>query len=133
MRYKRNVSVFLNVQCNSFFTELADKLEERYFYIGLYILLKRQICIHKDLKQELSCGKAKENIPAPIWSQYLKSGAHSRISRLIDCDLKHLESYFKEVKMRASKCVEKAPVEDIVGIFEKHFLKNEDKFDAEGF
>ena len=27
MRYKRNVSVFLNVQCNSFFTQLADKLE----------------------------------------------------------------------------------------------------------
>lgn len=51
MRYKRNVSVFLNVQCNSFFTQLADLLEERYFYIGLYILLKRQISIHKDLKQ----------------------------------------------------------------------------------
>lgn len=47
MRYKRNVSVFLNVQCNSFFTQLADKFEERYFYLGLYVLLRRQIYIHR--------------------------------------------------------------------------------------
>lgn len=50
MRYKRNVSVFLNVQCNSFFTQLADSLEERFFYIGLFLLLRRQIYIHKELK-----------------------------------------------------------------------------------
>jgi hypothetical protein len=47
MRYKRNVSVFLNVQCNAFFTQLADQLNEKYFYIGLFVLLKRQISMHK--------------------------------------------------------------------------------------
>lgn len=108
MRYKRNVSVFLNVQCNSFFTQLSDTLDEKYFYMGLYMLLKRQIFIHKELKQELSCGKSKEKVPAHIWSQYLKSGAHSRITRLIECDLKHLSTYFKEVRMRVIKCLEKS-------------------------
>lgn len=111
MRYKRNVSVFLNVQCNSFFTQLAEVLEERHFYIGLYLLLKRQIFIHRELKQELSCGKPKQKISPQIWNQYLKSGAHSRITRLIQCDLKHLSSYFKEVKMRVVKCLEKSEPE----------------------
>ena len=51
IRYKRNVSVFLNVQCNHFFSQFGEKLSEFYFYIGLYLLLQRQIFIHKDLKQ----------------------------------------------------------------------------------
>lgn len=50
MRFKRNISVFLNVQCNSFFTQVGDVLKDGLFYIGLYILLRRQIALHKDLK-----------------------------------------------------------------------------------
>lgn len=51
IRYKRNVSVFLNVQCNNFFSQASEKIPEHLFYIGLYILLRRQIFIHKGLKQ----------------------------------------------------------------------------------
>lgn len=106
MRYKRNVSVFMNVQCNTFFSQLNEKIPDVYFYMGLYILLRHQIFIHKSLKAELSSGKPFENIGQVIWRQYLKSGAHSRITRLVECDLKHLSAYFKEVKTRMKKAVE---------------------------
>jgi hypothetical protein len=97
--------VFLNVQCNIFFTQLPEKLPDPLFYMGLYILLRHQICIHNELKQELSCGKAPEKLTPQIWYQYMKSAAHSRITRLVDCDLKHLNTYFKEVKQRVEKAI----------------------------
>lgn len=50
MRFKRNISVFLNVQCNSFFTQAGDALKDCLFYIGLFILLRRQISLHKELR-----------------------------------------------------------------------------------
>lgn len=71
------------------------------------------------------CGKPKSKIPPHIWNQYQKSGAHSRITRLVECDLKHLSSYFKEVKARMNKALEKAEVSNIVGIFQKFFLKDD--------
>ena len=51
MRYKRNVSVYLNVQCNSFFTLTNEILEELHFYMGLYMLLSYQIHIHSNIKK----------------------------------------------------------------------------------
>ena len=53
MRYKRNVSVFLNVQCNNFFANVSDILPEIEFHIGLFSLLYHQIKIHTDIKSEL--------------------------------------------------------------------------------
>ena len=90
--------------------------------MGLYLLLQRQIFIHKDLKQELTNGKAPEKITPQIWNQYMKSAAHSRITRLVECDLKHLNSYFKEVKTRITKVIEKTEVSEIFGLFNKYFL-----------
>lgn len=133
MRFKRNVSVFLNVQCNSFFTQAGDALKDCLFYIGLYILLRRQINLHKELKAELACGKPKEKVPIHIWNRYQKSGAHSRISRLVECDIKHLLSYFKEVKARLNKSLEKAEVSNIVGLFQKYFLADEEQFNEEAY
>ncbi len=43
----KEMCVFLNVQYNAFFTKLADQFNEKYFYIGLFVLLKRQISMHK--------------------------------------------------------------------------------------
>lgn len=103
MRYRRNVSVYLNVQCNSFFTVTNDVLDELYFYIGLYLLLSYQISIHGNLKIQLSSSKPlTENIPQNIWTTYLKSNTHSRITKLVENDLKHLETYFGEVKNRVT-------------------------------
>lgn len=128
MRYKRNVSVFLNVQCNHFFSQFGEKLSEFHFYMGLYLLLQRQIFIHKELKQELTNGKAPEKLTPQIWAQYMKSAAHSRITRLVDCDLKHLNSYFKEVKARVTKVVEKVEVSEVAGLFAKYFLDEPEKY-----
>jgi hypothetical protein len=103
MRYKRNVSVYLNVQCNSFFSITNELLDEMYFYMGLYLLLSHQISIHGHLKKELLSGKpTNEDISQDVWVTYLKSSAHSRITKLVECDLKHLETYFSEVKNRVS-------------------------------
>lgn len=64
MRYKRNVSVYLNVQCNSFFTITNEILDEIYFYVGLYLLLFYQIQIHGNIKKELQSPKPiNEKIP----------------------------------------------------------------------
>jgi len=54
MRYKRNVSVFLNVQCNNFFANVSELLPEIEFHIGLFCLLFHQIKIHSDIKEELN-------------------------------------------------------------------------------
>ena len=95
MRYKRNVSVYLNVQCNTFFTATNEVLDELYFYIGLYLLLSYQINIHGNIKKELQSPKPlNEKIPEKIWITYLKSSAFSRITKLVETDLKHLEAYF---------------------------------------
>jgi hypothetical protein len=51
MRYKRNVSVFLNVQCNNFFVYAPKKLPEIVFHIGLYGLLNEQLRLHSNLKK----------------------------------------------------------------------------------
>ena len=133
MRYKRNVSVFLNVQCNSFFSKVSEQMPDEFFYMGLYILLRRQLFIHRNLKQELSSGKPTQKIPQTIWIQYLKSGPHSRLSRLVECDIKHLLAYFKEVKTRMHKCLEICEVNETMGIFQKYFVKDEENFDQEAY
>lgn len=43
IRYQRNISVFVNVQCNYFFTKCHEKLTEGLFYFGVYLLMKYQI------------------------------------------------------------------------------------------
>lgn len=63
----------------------------------------------------------------------MKSAAHSRITRLVECDLKHLNSYFKEVKARITKVIEKAEVNEIVGLFSKYFLDDPEKYHHEPF
>ena len=63
----------------------------------------------------------------------MRSAAHSRISRLVDCDLKHLNAYYKEVKTRVNKVVEKTEMNKIIGIFTKYFLENEEVFNPEAF
>ena len=57
---------------------------------------------------------------------YLKSTAHARVLKLVECDLKHLSSYFKEVKARVSKSIKgnKHNVE-VIGTFEKNFLETD--------
>ena len=101
MRYKRNVSVFLNVQCNNFFTSATEIIPEIQFHIGLFMLLFHQIKIHNEIKEELLAKKPPSKAFLPeIWEAYLISIPYQRISKLIDSDLKHLLSYFKEVKTR---------------------------------
>ncbi len=96
MRYKRNVSVFLNVQCNNFFTNASENLSELHFHVGLFILLFQQIKIHHEIKEELGSKKSPSKRFLPeIWEAYLNSIPYQRIIKLIDSDLKHLESYFK--------------------------------------
>lgn len=71
--------------------------------MGLYLLLSHQISIHGHLKKELLSGKpTNEDVSHEVWITYLKSSAHSRITKLVECDLKHLETYFSEVKSRVS-------------------------------
>lgn len=126
MRYKRNVSVYLNVQCNSFFTITNEVLDELYFYMGLYLLLSYQINIHSNIKKDLFSGKTpSENIPNDVWVNYLKSSSHSRITKLVETDLKHLEAYFSEVKSRVSVSLkEKKNVDNksnLVAVFTKYY------------
>ena len=105
MRYRRNVSVFLNVQCNSFFSIAGEKLPELLFYIGLFILLRHQINIHEELQKMLCEDKPIAKFPAEVWPLYIKSSAHGRVLKLVECDLKHVSSYFKEVKGRVTKAI----------------------------
>ena len=63
----------------------------------------------------------------------MKSAAHSRITRLVECDLKHLNSYYREVKSRVSKVIEKSEVNKIIGIFTKYFVEDEEHFNADAF
>lgn len=53
----------------------------------------------------------------------------------MECDIKHLSSYFKEVKARLNKALEKAEVSNIIGIFQKYFAinKEEEEFNDETF
>lgn len=126
MRYKRNVSVYLNVQCNSFFTVTNEVLDELYFYMGLYLLLSYQINIHSNIKKDLLSGKSPSgNIPNDVWVTYLKSTSHSRITKLVETDLKHLEAYFSEVKSRVTVSLkDKKNVDNksnLVAVFTKYY------------
>lgn len=96
MRYKRNVSVFLNVQCNNFFANVSEILPEIEFHIGLFVLLYHQIKIHFTIREELNEKKPPSKMFLPeIWDAYRASIPYQRIIRLIESDLKHLETYFK--------------------------------------
>ena len=130
MRYKRNVSVYLNVQCNSFFTVTNEILDELYFYIGLYLLLSYQINIHGNIKKELQSPKPlSDKIPEGIWGTYLKSSAFARITKLVETDLKHLEAYFSEVKSRVTGSLkDKKNAENkspLLAVFTKYYNKKE--------
>jgi hypothetical protein len=65
---------------------------------------------------------------------YLKCSAHGRVLKLVECDLKHLSSYFKEVKARVSKAIKanKTIVVEVINSFEKNFLET-DKFSPEAY
>jgi len=43
----------------------------------------------------------------------------------VECDIKHLSSYYKEVKSRVLKVVDKCEVGKIKDVFTKHFLQEE--------
>jgi (2Fe-2S) ferredoxin len=72
-------------------------------------------------------------VPQHIWTQYLKSGCHSRISRLIEQDLRNLSSYFREVRARTIKCLETCKEEPILSVFKSNFLKEDGQLNEEAF
>jgi len=81
----------LNVQCNNFFSNVAEILPEIEFHIGLFILLYHQIKIHQEIKEEISSKKPPSKMFLPeIWEAYIVSIPFQRITKLIDSDLKHL-------------------------------------------
>lgn len=126
MRYKRNVSVFLNVQCNNFFTNTSEILPEFLFHSGLFILLYHQIKIHSSIREELHQKKPPSKLFRPeIWDAYQISIPFQRIVKLIDSDLKHLESYFKEVKTRIDAALKNPQLRskhpDFVRILEDYY------------
>ena len=128
------MSVFLNVQCNSFFSIAGEKLPELLFYIGLFILLRHQINIHEELQKMLCEDKPIAKFPAEVWPLYIKSSAHGRVLKLVECDLKHLSSYFKEVKGRVTKAIKgkQNNIAETINVFEKNFLESE-KFNQEAY
>jgi hypothetical protein len=72
--------------------------------------------------------------PPEVWPLYLKSAAHGRVLKLVECDLKHLSSYFKEVKGRVSKAIKgkQNNIAETINIFEKNFLDSE-KFNQDAY
>jgi hypothetical protein len=126
MRYKRNVSVFLNVQCNNFFSNVSEILPEVEFHIELFVLLFHQIKIHFTIKEELNEKKPPSKMFLPeIWDAYRSSIPYQRINKLIDSDLKHLEAYFKEVKSRVELNIKssqnRAKMPDLLSIFDDYY------------
>jgi hypothetical protein len=126
MRYKRNVSVFLNVQCNNFFANVSELLPEVEFHIGLFMLLFHQIKIHTDIRTELHEMKPPSKMFLPeIWEAYRASLPYQRIIKLIDSDLKHLEAYFKEVKSRVDQGIKnganRSKYADILALFDEFY------------
>ena len=134
MRYKRNVSVFLNVQCNNFFANVAEILPEIEFHVGLFALLYHQIKIHTDIRAEINEEKPPSKMFLPeIWDAYRRSIPYQRIIKLIDSDLKHLEAYFKEVKSRIDMGIKsnqnRAKFSDLLSVFDDYYASfKENKF-----
>lgn len=139
MRYKRNVSVFLNVQCNNFFSNVSEMLPEIEFHMGLFALLYHQIEIHNSIKGELNEKKPPTKMFLPeIWDAYRASIPYQRIIRLLDSDLKHLEAYFQEVKSRVEAGIKsntnRTKFPDLMAVFDEYYNSfRENKFSERAY
>jgi hypothetical protein len=107
--------------------------------VGLFILLFHQIRIHSEIKEELNTKKSPSKRFLPeIWEAYLGSIPYQRINKLIDSDLKHLESYYKEVKNRVELGLKnqqnRTKYADFIKILEDYYNDaKENKYNEEAY
>jgi hypothetical protein len=105
------------------------------------MLLFHQIKIHSSIKEELASKKPPSKMFLPeIWDAYLISIPYQRIVKLIDSDLKHLESYFKEVNSRVEaglkNAANRSKYVEVTKYFEEYYnaskqnVFNEESYEA---
>ena len=95
--------------------------------MGLFVLLYHQIRIHLDIKEGLKEEKPPSKMFLPeIWDAYRTSLPYQRIIKLIDSDLKHLETYFQEVRSRVEAGVKnnqnRVKFNDLLTIFDEFYV-----------